>query len=329
MPRMPLRQFLGALVYDAARFERQVRGRWELIHNRAEVITVDASGHGVQCEWKWTSPVDYCRFVPGSDSRLLRATLAQWPIESAAAPRAAGNPDVTFLIGHRGRVRLPLLLATLGSIAAQRDAVVECIVVEQSPSPDIEHDLPPWVRYIHQRVADDMPYNRAATFNAAAAAARGDILVLHDNDMLVPVHYGAELMRQRGLGWDALDLKRFIFYLTARDTARVLAGEGLAIHERGEVIQNLRGGSIAITKTAYEAIGGFDETFVGWGGEDVEFWERAETLRTNRFGYLPIIHLWHEAQPGKQGNDSPGVQRYKELAAVPARERIARLLAAR
>jgi GT2 family glycosyltransferase len=256
----------------------------------------------------------------------MRAALAAWPIDSSPAP-GTGHPDVTFLIGHRGRARLPLLLATLGSIAAQDQAAVECIVVEQAASAEVERDLPSWVRYIHQQVPDGVPYNRAATFNTAAAAARGAILVLHDNDMLVPVRYAAELIRQCGRGWDALDLKRFIFYLTESDSTRALRGEPFSISDGAEVIQNLRGGSIAITRAAYEAIGGFDETFVGWGGEDLEFWERAETLCTNRFGYLPIVHLWHEAQPEKKrGNDAPGVKRYNELAAVPVAERIARLL---
>lgn len=325
---MPLRQFLGALAYDGLRFERQVRGRWELIRNRSEVITVDESGHGVRCEWRWTSPVDYCRFVPGSGRRLMRAALAAWPIASYPAPLSTGPPEITFLIGHRGRSRLPLLLATLGSIAAQEHAVVECIVVEQAASSEVAGDLPPWVRYIHQQVPEGVPYNRAATFNAAAAVARGSILVLHDNDMLVPVRYASELMRQCSRGWDALDLKRFIFYLKESDTRGVLRGDPFSISDGAEVIQNLRGGSIAITRTGYDAIGGFDEAFVGWGGEDLEFWERAETLRTNRFGYLPIVHLWHEAQPEKKrGGDAPGVKRYNEMTAVPAAERIARLLA--
>jgi len=77
---MPLQQFLGALAYDSRRFEKAVRGRWELIHNRNETIVVNPDGPGVRCEWQWTSPVDYCRFVPRADVRLLRAALRSWPI---------------------------------------------------------------------------------------------------------------------------------------------------------------------------------------------------------------------------------------------------------
>jgi GT2 family glycosyltransferase len=97
--------------------------------------------------------------------------------------------------------------------------------------------------------------------------------------------------------------------------------------ERSEVvIQNLHGGSVAITREGYEAIGGLDEDFVGWGGEDNEFWDRAETLRSTRFGYLPIVHLWHAPQFEKlQANDAPAVKRYRDLGDVSPQERIARL----
>src|SRR5882757_3426772 len=139
---MPLRQFLGALIHDGARFERLVRGRWELIHNRNEIITINPDGPGVRCEWQWTSPVDYCRFVPGADVRLLRSALATWPIRLVDAPPPAPEPQVSFLIGHRGMSRLPHLLLTLRSIAAQRDAAIECIVIEQAHRREVERELP-------------------------------------------------------------------------------------------------------------------------------------------------------------------------------------------
>jgi hypothetical protein len=327
MRPMPLRQFLGALAYDGLRFERAVRGRWERMHNRGETITVDPSGRGVRCEWQWTSPVDYCRFVPRADVRLLRAALKEWPIGFADARADDANPEVTFLIGHRGLSRLPQLLLTLRSIAAQSGAAIECIVIEQSHAREVEQALPEWVRYIHQPSLPSDPYKRAETFNAGAAAARGRLLILHDNDMLVPQHYAAEVVAHANADWEAIDLKRFIFYLTENETARVLREQTLSLDERSEVvIQNLHGGSLAITREAYGAIGGFDETFVGWGGEDVELWERASTRRATRFGYLPIVHLWHAPQPEKlQANEAPAVKRYFDLANVPVEERIARL----
>jgi hypothetical protein len=320
-----LRSTAAALLLDVPAFERHLRGRWERIHNRGEALTFEPSGRGVQCEWKWTSSLRVCEMFPGNAPRLMQAALREWPVAFADVPSPAEAPEVSFLIGHRGVARLPHLLLTLRTIAAQRDAAVECIVIEQSVEREVESALPPWVRYIHQRAEPGAPYARARTFNEAARAARAPLLVLHDNDMLVPARYAAELAAKVRAGDEVLDLKRFIFYLTAEDTARAMETGSVPPDARSEtVIENLRGGSIAITQEAYESIGGFDETFVGWGGEDVELWERAETRRANRFGYLPIVHLWHAPQPEKtQGADAPAIQRYHELAAVPVSERIA------
>lgn len=322
-----LRSTATALLMDVPAFEWRLRGRWERIHNRGERLTFDPSGRGVLCEWKWTSSLSVCDRFPRSSPRLMQAALREWPVAFADAPAPVGAPEVSFLIGHRGLARLPHLLLTLRTIAAQRDASVECIVIEQSAEREIESALPPWVRYLHQPAEAGAPYARARTFNEAARAARAPLLVLHDNDMLVPARYAAELAARARGGDEVLDLKRFIFYLTPEDAGRAMESGAVPGDARSEsVIQNLRGGSIAITKDAYAAIGGFDETFVGWGGEDVELWERAETRRANRFGYLPIVHLWHAPQPEKtQGASAPAVERYYELARVPVAERIARL----
>jgi len=68
--------------------------------------------------------------------------------------------------------------------------------------------------------------------------------------------------------------------------------------------------------------GGFDEAFVGWGGEDNEFWERASTQRLWPYGGLPLLHLWHPAQAGKHQSANETAARYRELSAIPAHERI-------
>jgi hypothetical protein len=71
-----------------------------------------------------------------------------------------------------------------------------------------------------------------------------------------------------------------------------------------------------------------DEGFIGCGGEDNEFWERAQTLRVWPFGCLPLVHLWHPAQAGKYQADNPTLARYREQAAIDPLRRIAALNAA-
>ena len=194
--------------------------------------------------------------------------------------------------------------------------------------PEIERKLPSWVRYIHTPIPrDGYDYNRAWTLNAGVEAARAPIVILHDNDMLVPARYAAECAARVADGYDFLELKRFTFYLDEETTQRVFATGALPPPVPSTIVQNLQGASIAARREAYFDIGGFDESFVGWGGEDNEFWERAELGgRAYRFGYLPFLHLWHAPQKGKlQGNDAPAVKRYHELRNVAPAERITKL----
>lgn len=259
----------------------------------------------------------------------MRRALSDWPIELADRPReATERPEVSFIIGHRGSSRLPHLQLTLRSIAAQRDVPFECVVVEQDESPRIQEGLPSWVRYVHAPSPGSGPlYNRSATFNAGVAAARGNLFILHDNDMLIPAAYAREAHRLAQLGWRFMELKRFIFYLSDLDTASAFAAGQIPDAAPAEVVQNLLGGSVVTTRDAYLDVGGFDESFVGWGGEDNEFWERAEAIGgVYRYGFLPIVHLWHAPQPGKVTRDALALRRYHdESRRILPEERIRRL----
>lgn len=323
---MSLRRRIGALVYDVPRY---LASSWRDMRNRSEHVTSD--GRGLRCEWEFTSELHLANVFPSFGARLMRKAFAQWPIALRDAPGTISDtPDVSFVIGHRGMARLPHLLATLRGIAGQTGAAVECVVVEQSVEREIESRLPSWVRYIHTPVPDGAyDYNRAWTLNAGTAAARGRIVILHDNDILVPARYAAEAVARVGEGWQFLDLKRFTFYLDEAETQRWFRDERAT--QPGVAIQNLQGASIVAEREAYLAIGGFDQEFVGWGGEDNEFWERATTTgRTYQFAYLPFLHLWHAPQKGKlQGAEAPALKRYYELRAIAPEERIRRLLAGR
>jgi hypothetical protein len=261
----------------------------------------------------------------------MKKALEDWPIEIAATlPAPTVCPEVSFIIGHRGIDRLELLLATLASIAGQRNCSLECVVVEQSLSREIQHVLPQWVKYIHTPLPyREMAYSRSWAFNIGARAATGNLLILHDNDMLVPRDFASQLLGISKEGFEVINLKRFIFYLGREHSQGVTTGQlSLAGRPPEAVTQNLEaGGSIAVSRQAYFAIGGFDESFVGWGGEDNEFWERAQTLKVWSFGYLPILHLWHAPQSGKLNSERAAASLYEERSAIPVSKRIAELTA--
>jgi hypothetical protein len=258
----------------------------------------------------------------------MRRALAEWPVELRDAPVIGGGnvPLVSFIIGHRGTARIPHLGATVASIAAQTRVAVECLVVEQSATPEVAELLPPWVQYQHTPPPfPDLPYSRAWAFNLGARHARGRYLVFHDNDVCVPAHYAAELVSVFERGFEAARLQRFVFYL----------GEGhtQTIFERGvvttdavplEVVQNCQGHTLAVERDAYFAVGGHDEAFLGWGGEDNELFDRLRTLRLHDCSYLPFLHLYHAPQPDKAAVH-PNTAYFEERMRVPAARRIREL----
>lgn len=286
------------------------------------------------CAWKWTSELHAPLVFPALGRLLLSAALRDCPIRLPSAetsPVPAERPDVTFVIGHRGRDRLPHLAWTLRSIAGQTGVSPECIVVEQDSEQLARDHLPGWVRYIHTPPPyQGMPYCRAWAFNVAARQARSSLLVLHDNDMVVPETYAAELVLKHRQGHEIINLKRLIFYLSEDHTHELFTGDvSLQGSPPDSIIQNLEaGGSLAVDRDAYLALGGMDEAFVGWGGEDNEFWERALTRRAWPFGCLPIVHLWHQPQPGKgavNGRGAATAELSDRRASIPVHNRIGEL----
>jgi N-terminal domain of galactosyltransferase/Glycosyl transferase family 2 len=300
------------------------------LSNRMECLERAPDGSGFRCDWQWTSDLHAPKHLPWLGRWLAARALADHPIRRLPRPETAPEPpDVSFIIGHRGAARRPHLLATIESIAGQQGAGIECLVVEQEMESVLPAQLPSWVRHLHTPPPHaTMPYCRSWAFNLGARHARGRMLILHDNDLLVSMDHAAEALRRADQGFDVVNLKRFAFYLRQAHTAKVISGTARPDDAPPcAIMQNLQGGgSIAITRQAYERIGGMDESFIGWGGEDNEFWERAQTLRVWPYGYLPLVHLWHPAQPGKQQIGNPTQQRYQALSLVPASERIERLL---
>lgn len=299
------------------------------ICNRYEQCEPDLFGKGYRCNWQWTSDLHAPKYLPFLGKWLMKRALKDHPIKIIdESGQQSIDPDITFIIGHRGTTRLPHLLATLKSIASQQKCSIECIVVEQDHKQLIKGQLPDWVRYIYTPVpTPDYSYNRSWTFNVGFQIARGKVLILHDNDMLIPIDYASEILPIINKGYEVVNLKRFIFYLTEVHTQLLFENQYRLLEQAPEsIVQNLEaGGSIAIGRDAFKKIGGMDESFIGWGGEDNEFWERAQTLKVWSWAYLPIVHLWHPAQPEKHKANNSTLNHYQILSGIPAQTRIEKL----
>ena len=332
--RCAMREWAGVVFFDLWRYARAISAdgnEWMSLCNRIERLHRQEGQKGYVCDWRWSSDLHAPKVFPALGKRLLSKALKSFSFcgSGEATQSQDADPQIAFVIGHRGCERLPLLQMTLNSIKAQERASVECIVVEESTAPEVQEQLPAWVRYVHLPTAnEEQPFNRSRVLNAGVQVSHAPLVVLHDNDMVCPSIYARELLSLSQQGAQVINLKRYIFYLRTRHTWRALETGRFDAHCTPEyIVQNLTGGaSLAITKKAFSAIGGMDEDFVGWGGEDVDFWNRAQTLRVHNATYLPFLHLWHTPQHEKSPEkDAPAMQRLRSVSQMSIEERIRHL----
>jgi GT2 family glycosyltransferase len=213
--------------------------------------------------------------------------------------------SVSVLTLVRGRERH--LANLMRSLEAQSVAPRELVIAWMQPEPfgDLP-SLPFPVRHVIVE-GEDLPLAKAR--NAAAKAASGEKLLFLDVDCIasptVVQSYAAALE-----GHDGICLSE-VFYLPAavtdfRGDYSVLDELGKPhvskpqFPDLGQVEQEPDGGqlwglSFAMRKSTWQAIGGMDEHFVGYGGEETDFAASAERagVKTYRVGGARVYHQHH------------------------------------
>lgn len=173
--------------------------------------------------------------------------------------------------------------------------------------------FPDWE--IVEHTAPIEPWSKGASIDAAAARARGDILVIADADVLVarPALASAVAAVRDGAPW--VQPHRVVYRLSERTTKRLLAGELAPIPvllsrrhlERPAHRAAAGGGLVVLTADAFYAVGGIDPAFTGWGGDDISLARALNTLvgpcvQMNH----PLWHLHHPTLRPADGRGSPG-----------------------
>jgi len=120
------------------------------------------------------------------------------------------------------------------------------------------------------------PFNKAWGFNVAMRAARASVLVFSDADLIVAGQ--VQPMLDACARHPAAKPYRRLFDLSEAESAKVRAGQFATVPApspgqasgRAHVGEHLVpcGGMFAIRTDALLHLGGWDERFVGWGGED-------------------------------------------------------------
>ncbi|MEI6320651.1 MAG: galactosyltransferase-related protein, partial [Pseudomonadota bacterium] len=323
----------GCWLHERWKLELALRLRgdaWLDLCNRHETLLPTDAGRARVCTWPDTSALTACRVFPRTGAQLLGRCLKAWPVrlQREASTASAAAPQMSVIIAFRGLARLPQLRCCLASLWGQETVPLEIIVVEQSWEQLLDPSDWPGVRLLHAKSTHpDMAFNKSWALNLGAKHARSDALVFHDADMIAPSRYAIALQELFAHGFEGARVPRFVFYLDMLTAETVQATHSLdGITSIPEVQANCRGVSLAMTRDAYWRIGGHDESFFGWGGEDDEFLQRARTCRFYPGGFVPFIHLWHEAQKEKHSATRERVAFTQAKLASPVDARIRELL---
>jgi GT2 family glycosyltransferase len=151
------------------------------------------------------------------------------------------------------------------------------------------------------------PFNRSAAINTAARLAGDwDTAIVIDSDVIVNLNVVRDGITVSN------EMDRIVFPFRVRQTlnhgmtSRILSGYNgsWVAGIKGSFHDNLSS-CLVVPRSVWDAVGGFDERFIGWGWEDVAFKIAADTMAGNAMR-LPgdLWHLWHHTSP-ENNHSSP------------------------
>lgn len=181
------------------------------------------------------------------------------------------------------------------------EAGVVTVLAEHADVPDEELALPRSAARVLTR-ASGAPFNKSAACNAGFRAADADIIALVDADTLMPT---TPFLACADAVADEFDVVRPFGRLLELDeaaSAEVASGAPLPTlpagghdDDRGGERIPLCGGLVIMRGSAYASVGGMDEAFRGWGGEDdalsIALIRSGSLARINTGGVA--VHLAH------------------------------------
>jgi glycosyltransferase involved in cell wall biosynthesis len=245
-------------------------------------------------------------FVHGPEERSLREAWESAVKRPAEAARIPGRPipkagkappaGISVVIPVRGEDRAASVAAVIKAWRSQ-EASLEIVVVEQDTLPRLQGVLGPLAnRYLH--CYSDLSFNRSWAFNCGVREASGEIVVLHDGDLVPSADYAvrcASGLSSLDAWWPWWDIR----YLDEGSTSEFPGGPRSI--KAVKVNSSVSGGSVAVRREWFMSIGGMCEDCWGWGAEDDIFREVAFRLgrarkATQRDG-CTLWHLWHPRTP--------------------------------
>ena len=181
---------------------------------------------------------------------------------------------------------------------------VEIIIVEQDIKPSLScSDFSQCCKY--KFVFNDQKFNKSWGINIATELARSDVLCIHDADMILDTQTLYRAISEVLKGREFVKPYGILVDLTSEETEYLICGGTELNIDRaaGQIDRNdkgqyppICGGIFVISKNFFFEIGGMDERFSGWGGEDDAMSYRVQNQDPETKVYKKSIafHLWHQ-----------------------------------
>lgn len=193
---------------------------------------------------------------------------------------------------------LRAVVASLNAQTLERNRY-EIILVEAAKVPDVSRRPPKGCRAVFAYCTDPL-FPKCWSLNVGFRHAHGRVLVFHDADILA-----SDTMLEDVLGRISKTVPAVKPSYTVRNLNRDASEH---VHKQGiEAVRHLSpecqhprnapGGSIAILRKHFEKIRGFNQKFVGWGGEDDEMLFRLRAVGSHPPDLeCKLYHLWHKQE---------------------------------
>lgn len=185
-----------------------------------------------------------------------------------------------------------------------------------------EHHHPGWQILEAPDPGTDWSKGRAVA--SVIARADHDVLVVADADSFADpaaLSEAAEMAAVHGWAVPFTEVRRLNEEATAAvtagppDTDPPAARSALA---RGVYCPGPGGGIVAVTREAWDTVGGIDPRFKGWGGEDLAFgWALATLVGPLHRATGPLWHLWHPPIRDKRPHSAELADRYRLAFGAP------------
>jgi GT2 family glycosyltransferase len=229
-------------------------------------------------------------------------------------------PSVSYVIPFRGLDRKECVKTVLQNVKAQHYPIIEIIMSEQDSQTLIQMPEFDTITYVLAQTPAGQAFSKSVAFNVGVSKVTNNRIILHDADMIVYNGYTLEMARLLDK-YEGVHIGKSVLYLSQAVTD-VLNKTGKLTPQADRSVQYFEGGSLGCRKDVYIRIGGFNEIFVGYGQEDLEFYERLKMQSFFGERSIDLIHLWHGRTHGWEIHHTRNKQVGRQLQAVPMARRI-------